>query len=175
MTEQQKYIAGQKAWIEANGVKGGSKMWLVRKADNHEKGWGVWWASCTDSWVGGDFVVRRIQSGNTGIALENTSGQQWNFPYFVLEIIKKANGTKPIITNSGEQSMSTQEQKVFDVTIIERTEVLHEGSGVVQKINRTVLFDEKVSAVTEESAKQQALQDIDNPNFDDLEITCQPF
>ncbi len=77
--------------------------------------------------------------------------------------------------------MSTREQKIFDVTIIERTEVLHEGSGVVQKINRKVLFDEKVPAVTDESAKQTALAACRvcagelTLDFDKLEITCRPF
>ncbi len=75
--------------------------------------------------------------------------------------------------------MSTQEQTVFEVTIVERTEVLHEGSGVLQKINRTVLFDRKVTAVGNISAQNQALDECkkDDPDLDHdkLEITCKPF
>ncbi len=78
--------------------------------------------------------------------------------------------------------MSTQEQTVFDVTIIERTEVLHKGFGVVEKINRDVLFDGKVSAVGDISAQNQALDKIKAPlpadttlDYDKLEITCKPF
>ena len=79
--------------------------------------------------------------------------------------------------------MSTKEQKVFDVTIIERKEILHTGSGVVQEITREVLYDAKVPAVTAESAKQKALAELKatadslekTMNFDDLEITCNPF
>lgn len=70
-----------------------------------------------------------------------------------------------------------QEQTIFSITIVERTEVLHKGSGVVSKINRAVLFDDKIAAVTKESAKQKALascvkKDLD---FDNLEITCNAF
>ena len=72
-------------------------------------------------------------------------------------------------------NMSVQEQIVYDVTIIERKEVLHEGSGVVQKIDRVVLYDKKVSAVSVEAAKQKAITAAGVKNFDDLEITCNPF
>lgn len=67
-----------------------------------------------------------------------------------------------------------KEQKVFDVTIVEVTEKIHEGSGNISGIDRDVLFDEKVSAVTEESAKQKALKGI-TADPDNLEITCRPF
>lgn len=68
-----------------------------------------------------------------------------------------------------------KEQKVFHVTIVERKEDLHEASGIVQGIKRDVLFDKKVSAVTEESAKQKALSGLKDVDFDMLEITCRPF
>ena len=79
--------------------------------------------------------------------------------------------------------MSVQEQTVSQVTIIERTEVLHEGSGVVQKINREILFDKKVSAVSDEAKKQKALDVCRKAkekaqmqlDCDKLEITCNPF
>lgn len=69
-----------------------------------------------------------------------------------------------------------KEQKIYEVTIIERTEDLHEGSGVVKKVNRRArCFREPISAVSEESAKQKALKACKVDNFDDLEITCSPF
>jgi hypothetical protein len=71
-----------------------------------------------------------------------------------------------------------KEQKVFDVVIVAVTEDLHEGSGVVKAINREVLVDEKFSAVTEESAKQKALDVAGKGvelDYDALEITCRPF
>ncbi len=72
-------------------------------------------------------------------------------------------------------NMSVQEQIVYDVTIVERKEVLHEGSGLVRKIDRVVLHDKKVPAVSVEAAKQKALVASKATNFDDLEITCEPF
>ena len=69
-----------------------------------------------------------------------------------------------------------KEQKIYDVTIVERIENLHEGSGVVKAVIRNVLFDQKVPAVTEESAKQKALASIDGTlDFDALEIFARPF
>lgn len=71
--------------------------------------------------------------------------------------------------------MSIKEQRVYHVTIIEKTEKLHEASGVVQGINRKVLVDKKFSAVTEESAKQKAIKASKATDFDSLEITCNLF
>ena len=68
-----------------------------------------------------------------------------------------------------------KEQKIYDVTVVERIEDLHEASGVIQGIKRKVLVDEKFSAVTEESAKQKALKKCKAVDFDTLEITCCPF
>ena len=74
------------------------------------------------------------------------------------------------------------EQTVAEVTVVKRTEVLHPGSGVLQKINREILFDGKVSAVGEEAQKQVAYDAIkeemkpeEKLDFDKLEITCKPF
>lgn len=68
-----------------------------------------------------------------------------------------------------------KEQKIYEVTVIEKTEKIHEGSGNISGIDREVLFDSKVSAVTEESAKQKALKDLTGVDYDNLEITCRPF
>ncbi len=54
---------------------------------------------------------------------------------------------------------------------------------MVQKINREILFDGKVSAVTPKSAEQKAQAECstlanataNNDIFDRLEITCEPF
>lgn len=70
---------------------------------------------------------------------------------------------------------TVKEQKVFDVTIIERKEVLHDVTGTLLKINRNILVDQKVSAVTVESAKQKALAKCKGKDTDDLEIVCVPF
>ncbi len=67
-----------------------------------------------------------------------------------------------------------KEQKIFDVTVVEVTEKIHEGSGNISGIDRAILFDKKVSAVSEESAKQKALDGI-KADRDNLEIHCRPF
>lgn len=226
MSDQEKYKEGQKKC----GIEVGDTVRVVKKAASYEDGWSLPWVRGMDGWVGKEFTVREIHTTCPRISLENTNGDWWNFPYFVLAIVKKAHGSVPgkvkdntkepcrdckhldsdvcddcptfdgsctchtgnppcsycenslweelietISTNRKESNMSVQEQKVFDVTIIERMEVLHEGSGVVQKINRTVLFDEKVSAVGDEAAKQKALCGLTVVDFDRLEITCSPF
>ena len=67
-------------------------------------------------------------------------------------------------------------QKIYEVTIIEVMEDIHEGSGVVKAVNRKVhCYKAPHAAVSEESAKQQALAACKVKNFDDLEITCCPF
>lgn len=52
------------------------------------------------------------------------------------------------------------EQTVARVTVIKRTEVLHDGSGALQKIDREVLFNDLVSAVGAEAQKQVAYDAI---------------
>ena len=89
-------------------------------------------------------------------------------------------------TSRKERDMSTNgtvlEQTVAQVTVIKRTEALHSGSGILQKINREILFDSKVSAVGEEAQKQVAYDAIrssmkpdEKLNHDELEVTCRPF
>jgi hypothetical protein len=68
-----------------------------------------------------------------------------------------------------------KEQKIYDVTVIEVTEKIHEGSGNISGIDRRVLFDSKVPAVTQEAAKQKALKGLKEVDYDNLEITCCPF
>ena len=80
------------------------------------------------------------------------------------------------VTNTNLKGSSMKEQKIYDVTVVERIEDLHEASGVIQGINRKVLVDEKFSAVTEKSAEQKALKKCDpDVDVDSLEITCRPF
>ena len=54
-----------------------------------------------------------------------------------------------------------KEQKVFQVTIVEVTEKIHEGSGNISGIDREVLFDGKVTAVTARSAEAKAKKRIE--------------
>ena len=69
-----------------------------------------------------------------------------------------------------------KEQKIYEVTIIERNEDLHNGSGVVKAVNRKIhCYKAPHAAVSPEAAKQKALKACKVENFDDLEITCSPF
>ena len=226
MSDEEKYIAGQKAC----GIEVGDTVRITRMWKQGERG-----SDCTPCClheVGKESIVEKLWSDG------DIEMKHWFAPHFVLEIVKKKDGRASVkepcvcckhldtdicaecptydgsctchtgnppcgccegslweeetqesistrvlvdkfadITNTSrkERNMSTQEQKVFDVTVVERTEVLHEGSGIVQKINRTVLFDAKISAVSDEAAKQKALVSCKATNFDNLEITCRPF
>ena len=51
-----------------------------------------------------------------------------------------------------------KEQRIFEVVVVEKTENTIEASGVIQGIDRKVLFDDKVSAVTARAAEQKALK-----------------
>lgn len=171
MIDREKYITGQKA----SGIEVGDTVRVVREAEYSEGGWNNSWAFKMKL---GEQTVEDEDCGS-GFRLSD----KYSYPYFVLEIVKKKDGSVPreVLDNTNSvclernSNMSTQEQTVFDVTIVERTEVLHEGSGVVQKINRAVLHDAKVAAVSNEAAKQKALAKCKVTNFDNVEITCCPF
>ena len=75
-------------------------------------------------------------------------------------------------TRKEENIMSTGtvvEQVVFEVTVVERTEVLCEGSGVLKKINRKKhLWREPVVAVNEKTAESKAIRKL-TKKMDDAE------
>lgn len=64
-----------------------------------------------------------------------------------------------------------KEQKIYSVLVAEKTEKLHEGSGVLRGIDRKVLFYGKVSAVTPRSAEAKAKKEIEGEyDEDSLEV-----
>ncbi len=74
---------------------------------------------------------------------------------------------------------TVREEKVFHITLVEKKEVLHEGSGVLQEIKRATLFDKKVPAVDGTIALVKAI-DIakkahPDMNVDMLENAITPF
>lgn len=188
MTEREKYIAGQKD----SGIEVGDTVRVVQPNERHEGGST---AICHEQrHIDGANNVGCVRSIYNNEAMRHikiitNGGMALDLPYFVLEIVKKANGDVPEAIAkteiTGECDMSTgtvQEQTVFEVTVVQRTEVLHEGSGVLQKINRKILFTGKVTAVGDESAKNQAYDAIKaetSPDvtldYDKLETTCKPF
>jgi hypothetical protein len=64
-----------------------------------------------------------------------------------------------------------KEQRIFEVVVVEKIENLIEATGVIQGIDRNVLFDGKVSAVTPRSAEAKAKQTIKSKfDEDNLEV-----
>lgn len=62
-----------------------------------------------------------------------------------------------------------KEQKVYHVTVVEKIENTIEATGVIQGIDRKVLFDGLVSAVTQRSAEAKAMKGI-KADPDNLEV-----
>ncbi len=62
-----------------------------------------------------------------------------------------------------------KEQKIYDVTISEKTENLIEATGVIQGIDRRIVFDGKVVATSPKAAELKAL-DGKAYDPDDLEV-----
>lgn len=252
MSEKEEYIERQKKC----GIAEGDEVRVLRTAAYEERGWMCSWIPCMDKCVGKVMVVQGFDGGSYGIMLDH----QLKYPYYVLEIVKKADGSVPskvaantnvsthcqgckhidtdvcldciahngsctchtgnppcsyctdslweeeeepklicknpgttcVIlggnSNTSERNsiMSSNgtvlEQTVARVTIIEKTEVLHGSSGILQKINREILFDDLVSAVGSEAQKQVAYDAIRagmkpeaKLDHDKLEVTCSPF
>ena len=64
-----------------------------------------------------------------------------------------------------------KEQRIFAVTVVEKIENIIEATGVIQGIDRKVLFDGKISAVTERSAEAKAKKTIKKAyDEDNLEV-----
>jgi hypothetical protein len=82
----------------------------------------------------------------------------------ILAVIKR-------ILPQTEKESIMKEQKIYHVTVAEKIEDLIETTGIIQGINRTVLFDGKVSAVTERSAEAKAKKHIKSEyDEDNLEV-----
>ena len=80
ITIQEAYIKVQ----DACGFKEGDKVKVVRKAVDHELGWGMnWYAPYMDSCVGESGTVSDIS--NDGVAVDFDNGDTFYFPFFVLE------------------------------------------------------------------------------------------
>jgi hypothetical protein len=86
MTLQDAYLAMQ----EASGIKVGDTVRVLRKAEDFEMGWSADWASSyMDKYVGETGVVKECDGGN-GFRVQFPDGEDWHFPFFVLEKIKDA-------------------------------------------------------------------------------------
>ena len=64
-----------------------------------------------------------------------------------------------------------KEQRIFSVVVVEKIENTIEATGVIQGIDRKVLFDGKIPAVTERSAEAKAKKTIKKAyDEDNLEV-----
>ncbi len=75
--------------------------------------------------------------------------------------------------------MST-ETRIYEGTVIEKTETRHEGSGVLQDTSRkTIIFREPIEAVDIDMARVELIQMAQAKkkglNTKMLEINCSPF
>lgn len=67
----------------ASGIEVGDTVKVLAKAEPNERGWSNVWPLVMDNFVGETFVVNQVTTW--GI-----SNGVFAFPYFVLEIVKKA-------------------------------------------------------------------------------------
>jgi len=136
MTKEE-YAAGQ----EASGIEVGDEVRATRHFSENEGGSNLFASSHTvktkfidDKAVG---TVSRIFGGGIQIKYD---GCYCEYPYFVLEIVKKADGSVPgkietLIT--GESTMKTQ--GIFSVVVTEN-EKIKDDNGQIESIKKRVIF-----------------------------------
>jgi len=73
---------------EKCGIDEGDTVKVLRKAENYEMGWGAFWEETMNGAIGNTYKVI-IKNGTTGIALDFKKCVNWNFPFFVLELVEK--------------------------------------------------------------------------------------
>lgn len=82
------YTERQAAWVAENDVKPGTKVRVTRTAKSYEDGWGDYWMGDMDKYVGKKLTVNRTD-GSSMHLLTGDEFYCWNFPYFVLEVVKE--------------------------------------------------------------------------------------
>ncbi len=92
MTDQEKYVAGQKEC----GIEVGDEVRATRHFVEDEGGSNLFGSDmgAKAELVGGKATGTVAHIFNSGIQIK-WDGDYWEFPYFVLEIVKKANGNVP--------------------------------------------------------------------------------
>lgn len=78
--EEQSYSERANKWIEENDLRVGDYVKVLRKAEDHEEGWGLFWLDVMNNCVGKTIRVDVVDSDEYGILLG-----RYRFPYFVLE------------------------------------------------------------------------------------------
>lgn len=85
---QDLYTERQAAWVAENDVKPGTKVRVTRTAKSYEDGWEDNWIDRMDKYVGKELTVNRTD-GSSMHLLTVDDAYCWNFPYFVLEVVKE--------------------------------------------------------------------------------------
>ena len=85
---QDSYTERQAAWVSENNVKPGTKVRVTRTAKGYEEGWNDYWMGDMDKYVGKVLEVNRTDGGSIHL-LTGDGMYAWNFPYFVLEVVKE--------------------------------------------------------------------------------------
>ena len=159
---------------EASGIKVGDTVQVIKKARSHEGGWRYAWFSAMDDII--EFVVLEINSDG-GMWMETGSGMRWWFPYFVLEIVKKATGSVLGKDNTNSERNSNMKNTKYDCEVV--TEFT-DGNG--NKRNETIvpryplwaanLKDAREAAIAKHGEvylKARAAKDTE------VAIVCRPF
>lgn len=81
---QESYADRQAAWVEANGVKVGTRVRVVRKAEDFEGGWPMQWIGWMDRFIEQELDV--VAFDEVGFLL----GTGHYVPYFILEPVEPA-------------------------------------------------------------------------------------
>lgn len=85
---QDLYTERQAAWVAENDVKPGTKVRVTRTAESYEDGWGDSWLTDMDKYVGKTLEVDMPVETSVHL-LTGDDMHSWNFPYFVLEVVKE--------------------------------------------------------------------------------------
>ena len=84
-TEKKSYEERQAKWVKDNNVKVGDRVRILRKAEDHEDGWGdVWTVGCS---VGCGEIVDINNKYGIRVCMDDTPWTSW-YPYFVLEKVE---------------------------------------------------------------------------------------
>ena len=79
------YRICQERWVRSNKISVGSKVRVLRAAEDYEDGWSEEWVPSMDEAVGKILTVRCINEDNRGIELAAAAYENFTYPYYVLE------------------------------------------------------------------------------------------
>jgi hypothetical protein len=82
------YVERQKEWIKKHNLKKGDKVKVLRRANDHEKGWGCGWIPSMDETIGKEITIYNFGQRNNGLALECSDCVCRLYPFFVLDPVK---------------------------------------------------------------------------------------